>query len=547
MKTKRSFLQKIVISIFLIILCVTMISPYVEATDDDEIEDEGAAFGGVLLSPIVDLFCSIGDFAVNFIQILMTGEWSQTQGFGSNPFLVSSSDFKNDDKYKEYKTDSETTNIVDTDKFDKGWLNLKSEYYVPLIKYNPEMIFKGHVSALDINFIGNSALDEDYKDQPKKPISSTMREAISSWYVSLRNLAIVGLLSVLVYVGIRIILSSTAADKAKYKQLLQDWLIALCLLFFMHYIMSFTVTMTKAICEAIGGGNTDEIVVDAQGENGVGKFKTSLMGFARFQTQYKNMWNKLAYLIMYLALVIYTIIFTVYYLKRVVVMAFLTMIAPLVALTYPIDKIQDGKAQAFDAWLKEYVYNALIQPFHLIIYMVLVGSAQDLASENLLYVIVALGFIPQAEKLLRYFFGFNKAGGGTLGPLGALGLASIANKAFGGKPKARGRDKGGKEQGEESSKPVRFKNSQDLNEIEMPDGGNSSKNSQKTEENATEDSSAASNANFEGSSATSSEEGSATSSASNANSSSSSSSNSNFQSTNKNSRSENFRKRYEKP
>lgn len=228
-------------------------------------------------------------------------------------------------------------------------------------------------------------------------------------------------------------------------------------------------------------------------------------------------------------------------------MAFLTMIAPLVALTYPIDKIQDGKAQAFDAWLKEYVYNALIQPFHLIIYMVLVGSAQDLASENLLYVIVALGFIPQAEKLLRYFFGFNKAGGGTLGPLGALGLASIANKAFGGKPKARGRDKGGKEQGEESSKPVRFKNSQDLNEIEMPDGGNSSKDSQKTEENATEDSSAASNANFEGSSATSSEEGSATSSASNANSSSSSSSNSNFQSTNKNSRSENFRKRYEKP
>ena len=49
----------------------------------------------------------------------------------------------------------------------------------------------------------------------------------------------------------------------------------------------------------------------------------------------------------YLALVIYTCIFTVQYLKRVVYMAFLTMIAPLIALTYPLDKIKDGKGVAF--------------------------------------------------------------------------------------------------------------------------------------------------------------------------------------------------------
>ena len=76
------------------------------------------------------------------------------------------------------------------------------------------------------------------------------------------------------------------------------------------------------------------------------------------------------YNIIYIVLVIYTIIFCFTYLKRVVYMAFLTIIAPLVAITYPIDKINDGKAQAFDLWLKEYLFNLLIQPMHLILYTI---------------------------------------------------------------------------------------------------------------------------------------------------------------------------------
>ena len=39
-------------------------------------------------------------------------------------------------------------------------------------------------------------------------------------------------------------------------------------------------------------------------------------------------------------------------------MAFLTMVAPLVAFMYPIDKMNDGKAQGFDTWIKEYIFNA---------------------------------------------------------------------------------------------------------------------------------------------------------------------------------------------
>lgn len=89
-------------------------------------------------------------------------------------------------------------------------------------------------------------------------------------------------------------------------------------------------------------------------------------------------------------------------------LAFLTIIAPLMAMTYPLDKLQDGSAQGFNTWLKEYIFNLLIQPVHLILYTVLIGASMDLVADNIVFALVALGFILQAEKILRKFFGFEK-------------------------------------------------------------------------------------------------------------------------------------------
>ena len=82
--------------------------------------------------------------------------------------------------------------------------------------------------------------------------------------------------------------------------------------------------------------------------------------------------TRAGYNVIYVVLVIYTIIFCFTYLKRVIYMAFLTMIAPLICLTYPLDKIKDGQAQALSMWLREYIFNALLQPMHLIIYSLLI-------------------------------------------------------------------------------------------------------------------------------------------------------------------------------
>ena len=118
-------------------------------------------------------------------------------------------------------------------------------------------------------------------------------------------------------------------------------------------------------------------------------------------------------------------------------MAFLTIVAPLIALTYPIDKIKDGKAQAFSMWLKEYIFNALLQPVHLLLYTIFVGMANEFAIENPLYAIVAIGFLVPAEKFFRKMFGMeSQTSVGTIGAAaGGAMVMSMLNKMKGKPPK----------------------------------------------------------------------------------------------------------------
>lgn len=255
-----------------------------------------------------------------------------------------------------------------------------------------------------------------------------LQRSISTWYKTLRMIAIVGLLSVLVYVGIRILISSTGQDKAKYKKMLADWVAAMCILFLLQYVMVFTMQMTEKVIEIFDTKNMvgyDEKnddkpydVLISKARAGVGETNDSTESFAEI----------FAYIVIYIVLVIYTMVFLWQYLKRVVMLAFLTMIAPLIALTYPLDKIKDGQAQAFTMWIREYVFNALLPVIHTIIYYMLVSSAINFIVDggNWLYAIVAVGFMMPAEKFFRKMFGFDKAS--SIGQLGAAaGGAMVMN------------------------------------------------------------------------------------------------------------------------
>lgn len=96
-------------------------------------------------------------------------------------------------------------------------------------------------------------------------------------------------------------------------------------------------------------------------------------------------------------------------------MAFLTMIAPLVGLTYPIDKIGGGASQSFNLWFKEYTFNLLIQPIDLLLYTIIISTTMNVVEINFIFAIVAIGFLLQAEKFIKKMFGLGAEGGAGKG------------------------------------------------------------------------------------------------------------------------------------
>lgn len=304
--------------------------------------------------------------------------------------------------------------------YNYGWNSVSPFGFI----FNATTLVDGITTKVDATFNPNwtlyeidNSVDKTKTVAVKESTAAQLQATVSKWYKALRMVALVALLSVIVYVGIRIIISSTGQEKAKYKKMISDWVAAICILFILNYIMAFTMDIIEKITEVFSLSG----LIDVQGAD-------TLMSGVRnnINSNSYSVGTSFTYLILYLVLVIYTIIFTVHYLKRVVYLAFFTMIAPLIAVTYPIDKIKDGQAQAFGTWIKEYTFNAAIPVIHIIIYYALVESAAELAEANPLYAIICISFLIPAEKFFKKLFGFEKAT--TVGQLGAAaGGALIMN------------------------------------------------------------------------------------------------------------------------
>lgn len=525
----KSVFKKLIIVLLCILLLSFCMPKGVNAASDDGI-------GGKLLNPVMSLFVSLGDGAMALLQKVVfhadaslinvdssASFWSKLivvvaaiaiaavaiaavviTGGGALAIVIGIGKVVLTVGAIATITFPISTSIVEG--------MLPDSFYLPLYTITPQEIFSNKIPLLDVDFF-NPTDDIELDDgTTMKSTATQLRPTISNWYTILRDISLVALLSILVYTGIRILISSTSSDKAKYKQMLMDWIVAICLLFVMQYIMSFSNLLVEKVIDIVDttqvreGEKTEttepevfiitekakvdkayETIVGDEGSNSpfyayftdangnpVGENATQLvwpaenfMQQARIKLQLleddKETYIAIGWKVIFVVLVVFTFIFMFTYLKRVVYMAFLTLIAPLVALTYPIDKMTDGKAQAFNAWFKEYIFNLLIQPMHLILYTVLVSSAMDFASENILYVIVVLGFMVPAEKLLRKFFGFEKAHTPGLlgGPAGAAIMMSGVNKLLGKGPKvgknSGGKSSGGKEIAEGKDEKIKFK------------------------------------------------------------------------------------------
>ncbi|MBR3003358.1 MAG: hypothetical protein IKF38_07410, partial [Clostridia bacterium] len=450
--TQKGICKKIIIAFLTFVLLFQFMMP-IRSEADFELPTADEVFTGM-----AQILAAGGDLVMGALNNFMLG----TKGFGTA--MISSEALENntgswfepkDDNGNEVTAnepgdfedievegDPESKKVivyVEDGTITEGAVLADSDYWeVPNLLYCPENIFGNNIAMLDVNFLNpnqysaavESNLDDEGNEQSRgvetakdrngkdSSIAHQLQQTIGTWYKAFRNIAVVALLSILVYLGIRILISSTADDKAKYKETIKDWLIALVLIFAMHIIMSFVIMIVNQINSLFININ-NSIYVWYEGKVA---FRSNFTGVMRFLAQSNDLGNAWAYTIIYLILVAYTVSFTFQYLKRVLYIAFYTMIAPLVAITYPLDKLGDGKSQAFNKWLREYVMTMALQPIHLIIYTMVVSSAMTLSIKSPLYAIVAIGFLIPAEQFIKSLFGIeSKADSGF-----AAGAATTA-------------------------------------------------------------------------------------------------------------------------
>lgn len=347
--TNKKHAQKIIItliSVMILNFCVPMRS---YCTDWGDV-------GGKLLKEVVQFVVAIGDVVTGALNHFMLG----TDGYDSSMITRENLEYNLQDSNSAFYAEGEEPDVIiaDGEMDEKSPIIDTENYQYPNMLYSPENIFANKIAMLDVNFLqpnkytsiktGETVVydenAESIEDQDNQVSSAAfLSSTIASWYRSFRNISIVGLLTVLVYIGIKILISSTAADKAKYKESLTDWFVALCLVFVIHFIMSGILMLTDQVNNLFSDSANDIVVEDQTGGESI-KFKTNLMGLVRFRSQAEKWQEAVAYSIIYLVLIIYTGVFTFQYLKRLLYMAFFTAIAPLVSLTYPIDKVGDRKS-----------------------------------------------------------------------------------------------------------------------------------------------------------------------------------------------------------
>ena len=289
----------------------------------------------------------------------------------------------------------------------------------------PFDIFFNKYTVLDVDYFDFSQTGNDQK------IIMSLRTSVAEWFFTLRNVCSAILLCILIYVGIRMALSTVAEEKAKFKKMLMDWVASLALIYVLQYIMIFTIAVNEAIVDflrQVTYADIHESMNEIMASAALGISMGSIMATA-----------------VYVMIMFQTIAFLITYMNRVIKVGFLILISPMISITYSIDKIGDGKAQALNYWLKEFVYCILIQPFHCVMYLAFVNIAISLMQTNNLLVtlgeggafnynqlvngllvILCLKFINDGEKVVKKIFNFQETGEGVSMAAGmAMGVAAL--------------------------------------------------------------------------------------------------------------------------
>lgn len=232
-----------------------------------------------------------------------------------------------------------------------------------------------------------------------------IKEGIAGAYYISRVLAVSISVLVLIYIGIRMAISTVASEQARYKKMLVSWVESIVVLFAMLYIISAVITLGEILTGVFYNIRCDLLGQTVAGTTGTYDiFEDTIRTKAIVSVTEMSGLELTLYSIIYWILLFTEMKFLWTYLKRFLMVGFLIVISPLITITYSIDKAGDGKAQAFSSWLKEFMVNVLIQPLHALIYLIFVLTANAIAASSPVIALAMLMSMGSVERMVKVVF-----------------------------------------------------------------------------------------------------------------------------------------------
>lgn len=263
-------------------------------------------------------------------------------------------------------------------------------------QFTIENLLMGEYDLFDIQFWNTSS-------GHNADIVNSIRESTAVWYYSIRNIAAVAMIVILIYTGVRmaIMIASSndqnAKKMARYKKLFVNWLVGIALVFVLHLLMIVIIKISALICDTIIN------IAKSASATSTG-LETDIIS-----NTWTNLWSKESkyakhqfyYFVIYCMLAYYELKFFIIYLTRAIKIYFFIIISPLVCMTYAVDKIGDDRSQAFDNWKNEFLSAVLIRPVQLALYTVFIFSAGEIMRRVPLLAIVLLALLSYTEEIVK--------------------------------------------------------------------------------------------------------------------------------------------------
>lgn len=274
-------------------------------------------------------------------------------------------------------------------------------------------------SAID-NILQNGSNQDDSEQTEETPIDKEnvvyqLRKNLATWYVLVRNLSIAVMLFILLYLGIRLAITSSSEKKANYKKLLVSWCIGLCVVFFIHLFMYMVFQINDilvGICDGWSKSAAHEEVSELL-QKSASNQELNLYDAIRIKAYAFNWREGVPGTIIYIFLIYLLFRFLVIYLKRYFTIYILAISGSFMGVKYALEGIAGKKTGSLNKWLKDFSFNVLLQTVHAFLYVLFMAVALSVSQESLAGAVVGLvilNFMLKSDKIIVKIFGLDKAG-----------------------------------------------------------------------------------------------------------------------------------------